>query len=171
MLLSRERFAGIVDAYSAELTRYALRRMRSLSLAQDVVQEVFLRLAKTDFRKIEDHLRPWLFRACRNLSIDHLRRMGRWEFCPGQILEQNQDEASDNPALHADRDEQCGLLRECLHKLPERNREILWLKFSGGLSYQEIGRVMALSESNVGFLLHRSLCQLRAHFQQEVLEP
>ena len=48
-----------------------------------------------------------------------------------------------------------------LQNLPERQQEILRLKFQSGLSYQEIARVMDLSVGNVGFIIHTALKTLR----------
>ena len=48
-----------------------------------------------------------------------------------------------------------------LEKLPERQQEVIRLKFQGGLSYREISRVTGLSESNVGYLIHTGLKAVR----------
>jgi RNA polymerase sigma-70 factor (ECF subfamily) len=49
-----------------------------------------------------------------------------------------------------------------MRRLPEREQEVLRLKFQGGLSYEEIARVTGLSASNVGFLIHSAVKKLRA---------
>ena len=48
-----------------------------------------------------------------------------------------------------------------MHGLPDRQQEILRLKFQGGLSYRQIADVMDLTVSNVGFLIHTSIKALR----------
>ena len=48
-----------------------------------------------------------------------------------------------------------------LEKLPESQREVIRLRFQSDLSYREISAITELSESNVGFLLHKGLKQLR----------
>jgi RNA polymerase sigma-70 factor (ECF subfamily) len=50
-----------------------------------------------------------------------------------------------------------------LQRLPQRQQEILRLKFQGGLSYKQIAEVMGLTVSHVGVLIHTALKSIRAH--------
>jgi RNA polymerase sigma-70 factor (ECF subfamily) len=70
--------------------------------------------------------------------------------------------APDEVALHRDSAAQLPAL---LDKLPGRQREALRLKFQDGLSYRDIARVMRVSESNVGFLLHTAIKTLGVHMK------
>lgn len=63
-------------------------------------------------------------------------------------------------ALLEDR-EASGCVLRLLATLPEKQQEVLRLKFQGGLSYKEIAGVLGLSVSNVGFLIHTAIASLR----------
>ena len=52
-------------------------------------------------------------------------------------------------------------VRTALAELPPREREVIALKFHGGLSNEELGRVLGVSVSNAGTLLHRAMEKLR----------
>ena len=54
-----------------------------------------------------------------------------------------------------------------IEDLPERQQEVVRLKFQNGFTYREIGRVTQLSVSNVGFLLHTALKRIRLELERE----
>ena len=56
----------------------------------------------------------------------------------------------------------------CLLRLPEREREVLGLRFVAQLSHREIARVLGLSEANVAQIAHRALARVRQHCAEEV---
>ena len=60
-------------------------------------------------------------------------------------------------------------IQACLAALPEKQRELVRLKYDGELSYKEIAEVTGLSVSNVGFILHGALAQLREALAREEL--
>ena len=57
-------------------------------------------------------------------------------------------------------------LLEQINTLPDRQQEVLRLKFHAGLSYKEIASVMDLSSTNVGFILHTAISKLRQRMTQ-----
>lgn len=63
------------------------------------------------------------------------------------------------------RDEQ-GRVTRLLAELPERHREVVAMRFAGGLSYKEIAGVTGLSETNVGFILHTALKTLKRRLSE-----
>ena len=66
-----------------------------------------------------------------------------------------------DPSIEAERREQRTQVLDLLDRLPDNQREVVRLKFQSDLSYREIAEVTQLSVSNVGFLLHNALKQLR----------
>ena len=151
---------SLVDRHEAPLGRYALSLCGSASLAQDAVQETFLRLCKADRAKIEGHEAQWLFTVCRSRVLD-LRRKEK----PMQTLSPTDTEhlpaegpTPSDTAMHSDAE---SLVPRLLGQLPERQAEAIRLKFQQRLSYREIAHVMSVSEGNVGFLIHTGLKALR----------
>ena len=59
-----------------------------------------------------------------------------------------------------------GLLKQ-IARLPDRQQEVLRLKFHAGLSYKEIAEVTGLTSTNVGFILHTAISKLRTRLVQQ----
>ncbi len=157
----RERWMRtVLDRHERPLVAYAQRRLGHLDAARDVVQECFLRLCRAEPAPADGHLRPWLFRVCRNLTIDHLRKEGRV-----RTLEQSERLVDGSPhampAAQAEQTDESSKLAEHLATLTERQQEVVRLRFQDGLTYREIAVVTEASISHVGVLLHQALATLR----------
>jgi RNA polymerase sigma factor (sigma-70 family) len=147
-----------LDRHERPLIRYAKWLLGDAEMARDVVQETFLRLCREDPARVDGHLAAWLFTVCRNLALDARAKASR----------STPLEDAEAPVVY-DLDEQhdarqaLGRVLDVLETLPRNQREVVYLKFQGGLSYKEIAAITALSTSNVGFLLHRAVRTIRSH--------
>jgi RNA polymerase sigma factor (sigma-70 family) len=155
----------VIDAlerHEGPLIRYANWLLGDLEAARDVVQETFLRLCKEEPQRVGEHLAPWLFTVCRNLAVDARRRAARDTSLDGlePVVACDLDERHD--ARHA-----LARVLAVLDSLPRNQREVVYLRFQGGLSYKEISAVTALSVSNVGFLLHTAVRAIRSRLGTE----
>lgn len=149
-----------VRRYEQPLVRYAAHLLGDVDRARDAAQEAFLRLCRADRSEVESHLAPWLFRVCRNLALDVKRKEARMRpMAPDP--ERGDALLATDPGDAVLRRESRDRLVRALDDLPPRQQEILRLKFREGLSYREIGRVMGLSVSNVGYLIHMAVTRLR----------
>jgi len=158
--------SATLDRDERALVAYVRRLLGDLETARDVVQEAFLRLCRTDRPPPPDRARPWLYRVCRNLAIDHLRKEGRMH-----LLEQTgglTDPATVNGSAgrhsaerSAERAEETNRLFAFVQDLPARQQEVLRLRFQDALSYREIASVTGASISHVGVLLHGAMAALR----------
>jgi RNA polymerase sigma-70 factor (ECF subfamily) len=128
------------------------------ALADDVVQDTFLRLLAARREDVEDHVVAWLFTVCKNRALEIKRGRSRETH-----LEKEEEMISHQPtpadALEQ-HDERSRIMR-LVDALPERHREVVALRFAGGLSYREIAGVTGLTETNVGFILHAALKTLK----------
>ena len=155
-----------VVAFEARLLRYAA-DLVGPALARDVVQDTFLRLCDQDPSKVQGHLAAWLFTVCRNRALElrrKLKRLTPLESERGAPTQHGPDVA----VLHREALER---VREALSTLPEREHELVRLKFDGELSYKEIAEVTGLSVSNVGFILHGAVQRMRASMEQSEQAP
>jgi RNA polymerase sigma-70 factor, ECF subfamily len=151
---------ALAETYSGLLFRVAYSVLRSRAEAEDVVQDVFVRILKRspDLLTVRD-LRVWLVRITWNLSIDRRRRIR-----PEQI---DEDFAKSLVATNAPADEALGdaqrmkaVLRE-LEKLPRAERLVLLLSTVEELETLEVAKVLGRSESAVRALLFRARTRLR----------
>jgi RNA polymerase sigma-70 factor (ECF subfamily) len=99
----------------------------------------------------------WVFGIARNAALDELRKRKRQA-----VLEREpEDTEGVLPEDEADLALRRQAVRAALASLDGRERDLIALKFAGGLSNGEIARVLRMSESNVGTRLHRTITKLR----------
>lgn len=155
--------------FERPLLAYAKRLLGGdLEAARDVVQETFLRLCREGRENLTDGLRAWLFTVCRNRILDVLRKEGRMK----TMDDENARRLASTAPPPTERIEQQDSLRhvlEVLGTLPEKQREVLRLKFQHGLSYAEIARVTDQKSGTVGWLIHEGIRELRARLEPERL--
>jgi RNA polymerase sigma-70 factor (ECF subfamily) len=127
--------------------------------AEDVTALAFERAYRKrgSYRPGRGSPRAWLFGIARNAALDELRRRRR----VAPLIGEPPDESIADPALDAEAAVRRGALAAGLRELAPREREIVALKFWGGLGNAEIARVLGVSESNAGTLLHRAVTKLR----------
>jgi RNA polymerase sigma-70 factor (ECF subfamily) len=136
---------------------YVASLLRDRSAAEEVTAQAYERAyrRRASYRPGRGPVEAWLFGIARNAALDELRRRGR---------RARLEEEPAEPAASEDLAE--GLLRRetvraALASLEPRERDLIALKFSGGLSNAEIARVLGMSESNAGTKLHRTIEKLR----------
>ena len=160
---------GVVDAawmrdqlvrHEAALMRYAASITGDVERARDVVQETFLRLWQADREELGEHVAPWLFAVCRNRALDVARKEVRMQLV-GSAPAEKAAEGGETPLGQVMAKEATRRALAGLEGLAPREREVVRLKFQGGLSYKEISAVTGLSVSNVGYVLHHALKALR----------
>jgi RNA polymerase sigma factor (sigma-70 family) len=138
---------------------YVATLLRDPAAAEDVTAQAFeraLRRRRTfDARKGSP--RAWLFGIARNAALDELRRRRR----SAHLATEPADPSVPGPEDEADRALQRAAVRAALAALPPREREIVALKFHGGLDNAELARVLGVSVSNAGTQLHRAMSKLR----------
>ena len=140
-----------MDAYGPTVYRLALCRMQNTADAEDVYQEVFLRLWKQDAEDWEgERLKAWLIRTALNRCADlHRFRLRR----PVLALE-------DLPEL-VQPDDEAAELWGAVGRLPEKARTAVHLYYAEGDSAEEISRLMHVPAATVRTRLHRARRQLK----------
>jgi len=156
---------ALVRDYSGLLYRVALSILRNPAEAEDVVQDLFVRVLqrKSELARILE-IRPWLVRIAWNLALDRRRRLR-----PEQMDELFAEglASADLPADLALAE--AGRIRQVLaamERLPKQERQALLLSAMDELSTTEIGAVLGRSESSVRSLLFRA----RAHLRERLKE-
>ena len=151
--------------HEGPLLRYAMRLLNGdLNRARDVVQDIFLRLTRQPREKVADHLVEWLFTVCRNRALEIKRKETRMQPLNDARLAAAASSTPDPASAAARRDDVSRLL-QIVGTLPDRQQELIRLKFQNELSYKEISRITALSVSNVGVILHNAVKNIRQAMQ------
>lgn len=147
-------------ALEAPLLGYALRLTGEREVAEDVVQEAFMKL-HAQFEQVQTP-RRWLYRTVHNLALNQRRQVAK--IVPLNPSADEDAAPAANPADPAPlpdeqiiRLEGIGLVRICVEALDTRSRELIRLKFNEDLSYKDISARTGLSVGNVGFILHHAL--------------
>jgi RNA polymerase sigma-70 factor, ECF subfamily len=102
-------------------------------------------------------MEAWLFGIARNAALDELRRRKRRAGLEGDPEDLARRAPDDQAELALRRE----VVRAALASLDGRERDLIALKFAGGLSNSEIGGILGMSESAVGTRLHRTITKLR----------
>lgn len=143
------------------LLAYAVGITGDLERARDAVQETFVELLQQPRAALEPRLAAWLFTVCRNRALDAMRKERRMQPLAEGERRTTGEGAGGDPAARAEAGDTAGRVLRALAELPEREREVLRLKFQGGLAYRDIAEVTGLSVANVGFLIHTGMKRLR----------
>ncbi len=127
--------------------------------AEDVTALAFERAyrRRATFDDRRGSRRGWLFGIARNAALDELRQRKRSAPLIGDLP----DEGAAAPEEEADLAIRRSTVRVALAKLDPRDRELVALKFHGGLSNAEIATLLGTSESNAGTRVHRAVTKLR----------
>jgi RNA polymerase sigma-70 factor (ECF subfamily) len=170
----RETIEELFTALESPLLGYALRYTGEPGLAEDVVQEAFMKL-HSQFEQVRSP-RQWLYRTVHNLALNQRRRAGKTVSLPASDEGENPSAAETaDPALLPDeqiiRLEGIGLVRISLDALDERSRELVKLKFNDELSYKDIAARTGLTTGNVGFILHHALKTIAAELAKTGVVP
>jgi RNA polymerase sigma-70 factor (ECF subfamily) len=150
----------VVAQYERPLTLYATKIVGEIERGRDVVQEAFLKLCRQDRSKIEPYLAEWLYTVCRNRALDICRKEGRMVRL-GEAPVAAQIDVDSDPSSSMEAKETRGLVLAMIAGLPEKQEEAIRLKFQHGLSYRQISKVMDLTTSYVGYLIHAGLKTIR----------
>jgi len=152
----------IVAKYEGALLRYATRLLNNAAVAQDVVQEAFIRLSRrwTPGWPDDGRLRQWLYRTAHNAAIDYIRgEQRRRRLYERSALEQPDSAPAEAPAT-LDAADRRRLVLDRIARLDPSEREVLLLRLQEGMSYAEIARVTGRRVGTVGCLLHTATRKL-----------
>jgi len=157
-------FADLFAERSRSLYRYISGLSGDPALAEDIVQESFVRLYRRG--GMPDDPAAWLVSVAHNLWRDDRRRDVR----RSRLLALRKDElptVGDSPATDATTlaSERVQTVHQALARLPERDRRLLLLRHSG-FAYREIAAVLDLAPGSVGTLLVRASESFRAAFYE-----
>jgi RNA polymerase sigma-70 factor, ECF subfamily len=168
-----ESFSALLDRHRTPVTRLLFRLVQNHAIAEELSQEVFLRVFRTRERyEPSAKFKTWLFRIATNLALNCLRdgRNARLqESLSGTPLEGAPKQFSDSkPTVESSLVEQVKVnaVREAIAALPEKQRAAVLMHKYEEMDYSQIARALNCSESAVKSLLFRAYETLRERLAQ-----
>ena len=159
----RARLDDLARRYYAPLASFFLKRTHNAPEVQDLVQQVFLRLAQ--YRELGDIQNPdgYIFQTAANTLKDHYRHNAvRERFSKEQLAISGAADSDFSPERVLLGRETVAQLAEGLRQLPERTRDVLMLRCFEGLKHAEIARLQGMSVRAV----ERHMAKALAHLNQ-----
>ena len=170
----RKAFVELVRRHNRPIYNFVLRQLRAPSVAEDVTQDVFMRLVQNAAEfKHEARFLTWLYTIARNLCIDQLRKLSHRRHAS---LDQPQLEQSDapllgdtvadpNPQASAERGALSAEVRSSIVKavdsLPDDQREVFLLREVANLPFREIAEITGVGENTVKSRMRYALDRLK----------
>ncbi len=164
METNQEKFEEVYQSHFSFIYNYICYHVRSYDLADDLTADVFLK-AWNSFDKYDGQkagMKTWLCRIAQNTIIDYTRKqkVRGWQEELSESLPSfdNLEMECVNKALYE------SVLSE-VYKLPDKQKEVVLLKYVVELSNKEIALQLGISESNVGTILYRATSVLKENLR------
>jgi RNA polymerase sigma-70 factor (ECF subfamily) len=151
--MTEREYNECVSTYADNVYRFILKNLRHEEDARDVVQTAYEKMWRNRENVDAATAKSYLFTVAYNQMIDHLRKEKRVSLRE-EFSEQTM--VTDRQPHNLKK-----VLNEALGRLNETHRSLVMLKDYEGYNYEEIGRIMGLSESQVKVYLHRARIQLK----------
>src|SRR5687768_1954852 len=151
--MTEKEYNKCVSEYADNVYRFILKNLRHEEDARDVVQSAFEKMWINRSDIDNGRCKSYLFTVAYNQMIDHLRKSKRI-----QLREEFREETkvTDRPMHNTKK-----ILEDALNRLSDTQRSLVLLKDYEGYSYEEIGQITGLNESQVKVYLHRARIQLK----------
>lgn len=163
-------FAALYDHYFPLVHKYVLYRVCEAQTADDLTSQVFECLLN-DLNRYRPELAPfsaWLFGIARHVIGDHFRaqKRRRWLSLEGLRQLASPEPLPEDAVMQSELSDR---LLITLRQLPDRDRDLIGLKFAAGLNNRQIAAITGLKESNVGVIFYRAMQHLRTELSEKEL--
>lgn len=162
---SKASLEALMHKYYPRLLNFIYRFLGSREAAEDITQEVFVRVYKSaSCYRPKAKFQTWVFTIARNLSLNELRRSKKacvsleetFSSEDGEVKRQVEDLNGEDPDMELIRKEKAAAVKAAIHDLPENQRTAVILRRYEDFSYEEIARAMNVSVQAVKSLLSRA---------------
>lgn len=151
--MTEREYNECVNLYADNVFRFIVKNLRHEEDARDIVQTAFEKLWRNRDIVENDKSKAYLFTVAYNQMIDHIRKVKRIQL---------KEEFTAEVKVHTYQVNNLKKnLQEALNQLSDTQRSLVLLKDYEGYSYEEIGKIMGLNESQVKVYLHRARLTLR----------
>jgi len=148
-------YNNCVDKYSDGVYRFILKNIRDEETAKDIVQDAFFKMWEKVRQINFEKARSYLFTTAYHNMIDIIRKEKR-------VIEFNNANCNEPIVEHSYSDLK-EILEEAVCKLPDIQRSVVMLRDYEGYSYEEIGKITGLNESQVKVYIYRARLFLKEY--------
>jgi len=152
--------ASLYEEYYDKIAHYAYVRIGNRTEAEDIAGEVFLKALESlkSYQERGIPMQAWLFRIAHNLVVDHLRKTTKYKTVPTDSI---QLEADVDPVTIAENNIELEKVTVAMEQLTPEQREVLRLRFFGGLTSKEAGSILSKSDGAVREMQRAAIEKLR----------
>jgi RNA polymerase sigma-70 factor (family 1) len=158
----QEAFTALYNRYHTGIYNYQLAFVKIPSIAEDLTQEVFLKIWEARIRlKIHTSFAPYIFRISRNTAIDFMKKIVADRELRNEIILHQQSFFGDSGNNHLQAKEYHHLYKQAIDSLSQQRRTVFLLCREEGKTYQEVARLLGISRHTVKEHMTKSLHSLR----------
>ena len=152
--------ASLYEEYYNKIAHYAYVRIGDRTEAEDIAGEVFLKALESlkSYQERGIPMQAWLFRIAHNLMVDHLRKETKRKIVP---LDTVPVEADADPVTMVEKNIELERVTRAMEQLTREQREVLGLRFFGGLTSKEAGSILKKSDGAVREMQRAAIERLR----------
>lgn len=171
-------FEELARRYSSPIFKFACGMLRNTEDASDILQQTLIQAHKAlPKRNTKAAFRSWIYTIARNKCVDHLRKRRIPTFSELDAKRTNPDELSlieqvndpePLPEELIERQATQEMLKEAIATLPERYRVVIALRYTGDLSFHEIGQVLNIPENSAKTHFQRAKALLREYLKERL---
>ncbi len=159
----------IICSFKDGLILYLNGYVNDLGVAEELTEETFVKLVvKRPRFSQQSAFKTWLYTIGRNVTIDYLRRSKKAELPLDDCLQICDEEAGLERSYI--RQEDKIILHQCMKQLKQEYRQVLWLAYFEGFSYQQIARILRKTTHNIETIAYRARQALKTILIMEGFE-
>ncbi|MCA0453822.1 MAG: sigma-70 family RNA polymerase sigma factor [Chloroflexi bacterium] len=163
--------AAVYDHYAPRVYTYMRYRVNDRATADDLTAQTFEHMLDNlpNYRADKAPFAAWLFGIAHHMVSRHYRAKHRWQWLPLDAAANHPANSlpPESAAIHNETQQQLVI---AVSRLTDDQRNLIALKFAGGLNNRQIASITGLSESNVGVILYRSINCLREILNDEEIK-
>ena len=157
---NRDKLASLYEDYYDKVAHYIYSRIGGKTEAEDLASEVFLKALESikTYHERGIPMQAWLFKIAHNLVVDHLRKVTKYKTIPIETVE---IQGEGDPQKTAETNIEMERVAMAMQQLTDEQKEVIRLRFFGGLSSREVSGLLNKSDGAVREMQRAALEKLR----------